>query len=140
MFRHPNIFASSAAQNAGINGWDALRSQKGRTTLADELGTVPVTLPALMRARSCKRADARGARQVLRRKQLQQTRERRGRLEPGTDAQAAEEHFVCCGQCRKLQLNCWDADAERLHPQALLLRRLLARRTKNGTRVGDLLR
>ena len=43
VFRHPNIFASSAAQNAGINGWDALKNkEKGRTTLADELGTVPV--------------------------------------------------------------------------------------------------
>ena len=40
VFRHPNIFASSAAQNAGINGWDALKNkEKGRTTLADELGT-----------------------------------------------------------------------------------------------------
>ena len=38
VFRHPNIFASSAAQNAGINGWDALKNkEKGRTTLADEL-------------------------------------------------------------------------------------------------------
>ena len=44
VFRHPNIFASSAAQNAGINGWDALKNkEKGRTTLADELGTVPAT-------------------------------------------------------------------------------------------------
>ena len=51
VFRHPNIFASSAAQNAGINGWDALKNkEKGRTTLADELNTVPATLPALMRA------------------------------------------------------------------------------------------
>ena len=34
VFRHPNIFASSAAQNAGINGWDALKNkEKGRTTL-----------------------------------------------------------------------------------------------------------
>ena len=58
VFRHPNIFASSAAENAGINGWDALKNkEKGRTTLADELATVPATLPALMRAcgrRSCK--------------------------------------------------------------------------------------
>ena len=38
VFRHPNIFASSAAENAGINGWDALKNkEKGRTTLADEL-------------------------------------------------------------------------------------------------------
>lgn len=28
VFRHPNIFASSAAQNAGINGWDALKIRK----------------------------------------------------------------------------------------------------------------
>ena len=65
VFRHPNIFASSAAQNAGINGWDALKNkEKGRTTLADELGTVPTTLPALMRAQKLqKRADRCGAAQ-----------------------------------------------------------------------------
>ena len=41
VFRHPNIFASSAAENAGINSWDALKNkEKGRTTLADELNTV----------------------------------------------------------------------------------------------------
>ena len=46
VFRHPNIFASSAAENAGINSWDALKNkEKGRTTLADELDTVPATLP-----------------------------------------------------------------------------------------------
>lgn len=63
VFRHPNIFASSAAQNAGINGWDALKNkEKGRTTLADELDTVPATLPALMRAQKLqKRAERCGA-------------------------------------------------------------------------------
>ena len=62
VFRHPNIFASSAAENAGINGWDALKNkEKGRTTLADELATVPATLPALMRAQKLqKRAAGRG--------------------------------------------------------------------------------
>ena len=62
VFRHPNIFASSAAQNAGINGWDALKNkEKGRRTLADELDTVPATLPALMRAQKLqKRAAGRG--------------------------------------------------------------------------------
>jgi len=51
VFRHPNIFTSSAAENAGINSWDALKNkEKGRTTLADELNTVPATLPALMYA------------------------------------------------------------------------------------------
>ena len=62
VFRHPNIFTSSAAENAGINGWDALKNkEKGRRTLADELGTVPATLPALMRAQKLqKRAAGRG--------------------------------------------------------------------------------
>ena len=62
VFRHPNIFTSSAAENAGINGWDALKNkEKGRRTLADELDAVPATLPALMRAQKLqKRAAGRG--------------------------------------------------------------------------------
>ena len=62
VYRHPHVFASSAAQNAGINGWDALKNkEKGRRTLADELDTVPATLPALMRAQKMqKRAAAHG--------------------------------------------------------------------------------
>ena len=60
VFRHPNIFASSAAENAGINGWDALKNkEKGRTTLADELNTVPATLPALMRAQKLQKRAVR---------------------------------------------------------------------------------
>ena len=60
VFRHPKIFASSAAENAGINGWDALKNkEKGRTTLADELDTVPITLPALMRAQKLQKRAAR---------------------------------------------------------------------------------
>ena len=60
--REANIFTSSAAENAGINGWDALKNkEKGRRTLADELDTVPATLPALMRAQKLqKRAAGRG--------------------------------------------------------------------------------
>jgi tetrapyrrole methylase family protein/MazG family protein len=63
VFRHPNIFASSAAENAGINSWDALKNkEKGRTTLADELDTVPATLPALMYGQKMqKRAARKGA-------------------------------------------------------------------------------
>ena len=62
VFRHPNIFASSAAENAGINGWDALKNkEKGRQTLADELDTVPVTLSALMRAQKLQKRAARHA-------------------------------------------------------------------------------
>ena len=60
VFRHPNIFASSAAENAGINGWDALKNkEKGRTTLSDELDTVPATLPALMRAQKLQKRAVR---------------------------------------------------------------------------------
>lgn len=59
VFRHPNIFASSAARNAGINSWDALKNkEKGRRTLADELDTVPATLPALMRAQKLQKRAA----------------------------------------------------------------------------------
>ena len=59
VFRHPNIFTSSAAENAGINGWDALKNkEKGRRTLADELDTVPATLPALMRAQKLQKRAA----------------------------------------------------------------------------------
>ena len=63
VYRHPHVFASSAAQNAGINGWDALKNkEKGRRTLADELDSVPATLPALMRAQKLqKRAAGHGA-------------------------------------------------------------------------------
>ena len=60
VLRHPNIFTSSAAENAGINGWDALKNkEKGRQTLADELDTVPATLPALMRAQKLQKRAAR---------------------------------------------------------------------------------
>ena len=62
LFHHPHVFSSPAAQNAGISGWDALKKkEKGRRTLADELDTVPATLPALMRAQKMqKRAAAHG--------------------------------------------------------------------------------
>ena len=55
VFRHPNIFASSAAENAGINGWEcAQNKEKGAHYPLRTLATVPATLPALMRRRSCK--------------------------------------------------------------------------------------
>ena len=66
VFRHPNIFTSSAAENAGINSWDALKNkEKGRKTIADELDTVPATLPALMRAQKLqKRAASHGVGEI----------------------------------------------------------------------------
>ena len=79
VFRHPNIFASSAARNAGINSWDALKNkEKGRRTLADELDTVPATLPALMRAQKLqKRAAGHGVGSQTPRQRMPCTRRRR---------------------------------------------------------------
>jgi tetrapyrrole methylase family protein/MazG family protein len=58
--RHPHLFASSAAENRGINGWEALKNkEKGRRTLQDELDTVPAVLPALMRAQKMQKRAAR---------------------------------------------------------------------------------
>ena len=60
VFRHPNIFAASAAENAGINSWDALKNkEKGRRTLADDLESVPRAMPALMRAAKLQKRAAR---------------------------------------------------------------------------------
>jgi MazG family protein len=63
LYRHPHIFSSGAGQSAGLNDWDALKNkEKGRRDLADELNTVPVTLPALMKAQKTqKRAAGYGA-------------------------------------------------------------------------------
>lgn len=54
--RHPHIFGGDTS----IKDWDALKNkEKGRTTLADELDTVPLTLPALMRAQKLQKRAAR---------------------------------------------------------------------------------
>ena len=56
--RHPNIFGTQPGYE-GITDWDALKNkEKGRTTLADELATVPATLPALMRAQKLQKRAA----------------------------------------------------------------------------------
>ncbi|MCI2046816.1 MAG: MazG family protein [Faecalibacterium sp.] len=62
IFRHPHIFSGAAAQSDGLNDWDALKNrEKGRQSLADELDSVPVTLPALMKAQKTqKRAEPYG--------------------------------------------------------------------------------
>ncbi len=50
IFRHPHIFGAEPG-NEGINDWDALKNkEKGRTTLAQDLESVPEAMPALMRA------------------------------------------------------------------------------------------
>ncbi len=50
IYRHPHIFGTEEQQKAGITDWDSLKNkEKGRRSLADEINTVPVTFPALMR-------------------------------------------------------------------------------------------
>lgn len=50
IWRHPHIFGAQDGAE-GINDWDALKNmEKGRTTLAKDLASVPRALPALMRA------------------------------------------------------------------------------------------
>ena len=54
--RHPHIFRGDES----IKDWDSLKNkEKGRTTLADELNTVPATLPALMRAQKLQKRAVR---------------------------------------------------------------------------------
>ncbi len=53
IIRHPHVFGQETADSAGqvLRNWDAIkRETKGGKTQADLLGSVPRTLPALMRA------------------------------------------------------------------------------------------
>ena len=103
VFRHPNIFASSAAENAGINSWDALKNkEKGRTTLADELNTVPATLPALMYAQKMqKRAARKGAFAQTAQDAAAALKAAERGWEEAVPENAAERAGRCCcsGQC-----------------------------------------
>lgn len=50
IFRHPHIFGDGTG-NTGTMDWEALKEQeKGRKTLAQQLDSVPLPLPALMKA------------------------------------------------------------------------------------------
>lgn len=50
IFRHPHIFPDPSGHTTHKD-WETLkREEKGRSTLEDELDSVPVTLPALMKA------------------------------------------------------------------------------------------
>lgn len=50
IFRHPHIFPDKSGHTTHKD-WETLkREEKGRQTLADDLDSVPVTLPALMKA------------------------------------------------------------------------------------------
>ena len=55
--RHPHIFRG----DTGIKDWDTLKNiEKGRVTLQDDLESVPLALPALMRAAKLQKRAARG--------------------------------------------------------------------------------
>ena len=55
VFRHPNIFASSAAENAGINGWDALKNkEKGAPPLPTSWPPCLLRCPRSCGRKSCK--------------------------------------------------------------------------------------
>lgn len=64
VYRHPHIFGTVRADDEGtvLKNWEELkREEKARQSLADDLGSVPAALPALMRAQKVlKRAGARG--------------------------------------------------------------------------------
>lgn len=63
ILRHPHIFGSADPQNdanAVLDNWDAIKNkEKGRTSVKDELESVPVTLPALMKAAKTQKRAAR---------------------------------------------------------------------------------
>lgn len=53
IYRHPHVFGDTAAETTGevLKNWEALKNtEKGRTTAADRLASVPTVFPALMRA------------------------------------------------------------------------------------------
>lgn len=57
--RHPHIFGTDSGQQ-GIMDWDSLKNkEKGRSTLADDLESVPRAMPALMRAAKLQKRAAR---------------------------------------------------------------------------------
>ena len=57
---NPAMLREELGGDTSIKDWDALKNkEKGRTTLADELNTVPATLPALMRAQKLQKRAVR---------------------------------------------------------------------------------
>lgn len=64
VLRHPHIFARTDARtpDEALRNWEAIkRREKHRESAADDLGSVPAALPALMRAaKTAKRAAAHG--------------------------------------------------------------------------------
>ena len=132
--RHPNIFGTQPGYE-GITDWDALKNkEKGRTTLADELGTVPVTLPALMRAQKLqKRADRCGAEQSAPETARQALRAALDGWNREQDAQAAGELLFAAANA--MRLAGVDAEEALTFASKRYCAELLAQKEQSGTQV-----
>ena len=132
--RHPNIFGTQPGYE-GIMDWDALKNkEKGRTTLADELGTVPVTLPALMRAQKLqKRADRCGAEQSAPETARQALRAALDGWNREQDAQAAGELLFAAANA--MRLAGVDAEEALTFASKRYCAELLAQKEQSGTQV-----
>ena len=132
--RHPNIFGTQPGYE-GITDWDALKNkEKGRTTLADELGTVPVTLPALMRAQKLqKRADRCGAEQSAPETARQALQAALDGWNREQDAQAAGELLFAAANA--MRLAGVDAEEALTFASKRYCAELLAQKEQSGTQV-----
>ena len=132
--RHPNIFGTQPGYE-GITDWDALKNkEKGRTTLADELGTVPVTLPALMRAQKLqKRADRCGAEQSVPETARQALQAALDGWNREQDAQAAGELLFAAANA--MRLAGVDAEEALTFASKRYCAELLAQKEQSGTQV-----
>ena len=115
--------------------WDALKNkEKGRTTLADELGTVPVTLPALMRAQKLqKRADRCGAEQSAPETARQALQAALDGWNREQDAQAAGELLFAAANA--MRLAGVDAEEALTFASKRYCAELLAQKEQSGTQV-----
>ena len=129
--RHPHIFRGDES----IKDWDSLKNkEKGRTTLADELGTVPVTLPALMRAQKLqKRADRCGAEQSAPETARQALQAALDDWNREQDAQAAGELLFAAANA--MRLAGVDAEEALTFASKRYCAELLAQKEQSGTQV-----
>ena len=129
--RHPHIFRGDES----IKDWDSLKNkEKGRTTLADELGTVPATLPALMRAQKLqKRADRCGAEQSAPETARQALRAALDGWNREQDAQAAGELLFAAANA--MRLAGVDAEEALTFASKRYCAELLAQKEQSGTQV-----
>ncbi len=111
-------------------GMRSQNKEKGRTTLADELGTVPVTLPALMRAQTAAEAcRPLRDRAVCAGNGTAGFAGSTGRLEPGTGRTGGGEN-CCLLRPMPCGWQVWTRRSADLCIQALLCRTAGAERTK----------